>query len=503
MPHVTTRTRFFTLTLLALFVAGLLFLPGRVRTASGADNDLARLNRFVQSGDSPSMQVFRQGRDLIEREDWPAAAAKFAGYVAQYPKSKEADAALYWLAYAQKKQRKFQEAQQTLERLKREFPRSTWVDDAHAMEVEMAPQTGKSVDPEGLVDDEMKMVALQSLFQSDPARGAAYVTEILKPGSKASRELKESGVNFLGQYGGPAATAALLDIARTQPDAELRAVAVFRLSQVDDENILEELSKLYAAERDQDVKGQILRALAQINGPRAYAKLLEAARAGDDAELRQQAVHWLGERKESQVVDDLSKLLSTERDEDVRGSIIHALSESKDPRAQARLLEAARSGDSVELRAQAIHWLGQRGGDAVVDELLSIYRADRNEEVKGAVLHALSQSRSARARAALLEIARGDADADMRGQAIHALTQFGDDAATVEDLVKLYDAERDEDVKGGILHKLSESKQERALLKLMDVARSDASREMRKTAIHWLGQSRDPRALKFLQDLLR
>jgi hypothetical protein len=37
----------------------------------------------------------------------------------------------------------------------------------------------------------------------------------------------------------------------------------------------------------------------------------------------------------------------------------------------------------------------------------------------------------------------------------------------------------------------------------MDVARADASREMRKQAIHWLGRSRDPRALKFLQDLLR
>jgi hypothetical protein len=58
-------------------------------------------------------------------------------------------------------------------------------------------------------------------------------------------------------------------------------------------------------------------------------------------------------------------------------------------------------------------------------------------------------------------------------------------------------------VKGVILGSLSRSQQERALNKLMDVARGDASREMRKQAIHWLGQSRDPRALKFLQDLLR
>jgi len=116
--------------MLALAAAGLFTLPGRGRTAQLLDRDLARLNRFVQSGDSPAMQVFRQARDLIEKEDWTAAAAKFEGYVAQYPKSKEADAALYWLAYAQKQQRKFQAAEATLERLLREFPRSAWADDA-------------------------------------------------------------------------------------------------------------------------------------------------------------------------------------------------------------------------------------------------------------------------------------------------------------------------------------------------------------------------------------
>jgi HEAT repeat protein len=491
------------LLLLAFTAAALFLLPGRGGTARAFDQDLAKLDRFVQGGDSPSMMVFRQGRDLIEKEDWAAAAAKFQGYVAQYPKSKEADAALYWLAYALKKQGKFQDAEQTLERLTGEFPRSTWVDDARAMQVEIAPQVGRRVDPEGLADDELKMVALQSLFQADPARAAAYVAEILKPGSKASRELKETAVSLLGNHGGPEATAMLLDIARAQPDPDLRAVAIHRLGQNSGEGVVDELSKIYAAEQDSDVKGQVLHAFSQMNSPRAYAALLEVARAGGDTELRQTAIHWLGQRNESQALDDLMRLMSAERDDEVRGSILHAFSQMNDPRAQARLLEVARGGGyGTDLRATAIHWVGQRQGDAVVDELLSIFRADRNEEIRGAVLHALSQQRGPRARAALMEIARGGEDADTRSQAIHALTQFDDDASVAE-LAKLYDAERDEDVKNGILHALAESSRERALLKLMDIARGDASREMRKQAVHWLGQSRDPRAMKLLQDLLR
>jgi HEAT repeat protein len=511
MTHGLLKTRFLrysrgrltVLLLLALTAAGLVFLPGRGRTAQGLDPDLARLNRFVQRGDSPAMQVFRQGRDLIEKEDWAAAAAKFEGYVAQYPKSKEADAALYWLAYALKKQGKFQDAERTLERLVREFPRSTWVDDGRAMQLEIAPQVGKPVDPGGLQDDELKIVALQSLFQSDPARAAGYVAEILKPDSRASRELKETAVSLLGQRGGPEAAAMLLDIARTQPDPDLRGIAVHRLGQTNDDGVVDELMKIYSAERDRGVKEQVLHAFSQMNSPRAYARLLEVARGGDDRELRQTAIHWLGQRREAQAVDDLMRLLSGERDDDIRASILHAFAQLNDPRAQARLLEVARGGDnSVELRAQAIHWLGQRKSDTAVDELMSIYRADRNEEIRGAVLHALSQQRDPRARASLLEVARGGDDPEMRAQAVHALSQFDDDASVAE-LVKLYDAERDEDVKGALLHAFSQSRQERALLKLMDVARGDASREMRKQAIHWLGQSRDPRALKLLQDLLR
>lgn len=499
----SARVRPSALLMLALTVACILFLPGRARTAQSGDVDLARLNRFVQSAGSPAMQVFRQGRDLIEKEDWAAATAKFAGYVAQYPRGKETDAALYWLAYALKKQGKFQDAEQALERLAREFPRSTWVDDARAMQVEIAPQVGKRVDPETIADDELKMVALQSLFQSDPARAAGYAKEILKPGSGASPELKETAVSLLGSRGGPEATAVLLDIARTQPDPELRGIAVHRLGQTNDETVVDELMKIYESERDREVKAQVLHAFSQMSSPRAYARLLEVARGGGDAELRQTAIHWIGQRGKSQALDDLTRLLSAERDDDIRASILHAFSQMNDPRAHARLLEVARGGaGSVELRSQAIHWLGQRQGEAVVDELMSIYRADRNEEIRGAVLHALSQQREPRARASLLEVARAGDDPGMRAQAIHALTQFDDDA-TVAELVKLYDAERDEDVKNSLLHAFSQSRQERALLKLMDVARGDASREMRKQAVHWLGQSRDPRAMKLLQDLLR
>ena len=54
-----------------------------------------------------------------------------------------------------------------------------------------------------------------------------------------------------------------------------------------------------------------------------------------------------------------------------------------------------------------------------------------------------------------------------------------------------------------MLQVLGESKQKAALRKLMEVARADASVEMRKQAVRLLGESKDPEALKFVEDLLK
>src|SRR5262249_58421041 len=106
--------------------------------------ELGKLNRFIQSSNAKdeAMKVFRQGRDQIEDENWSGAASTFNSFVADYPKHKDVDAALYWMAFALKKQGKFTEADRQLERLGREHPRSNWLDDARAMRVEIAGPTG-------------------------------------------------------------------------------------------------------------------------------------------------------------------------------------------------------------------------------------------------------------------------------------------------------------------------------------------------------------------------
>jgi HEAT repeat protein len=78
-----------------------------------------------------------------------------------------------------------------------------------------------------------------------------------------------------------------------------------------------------------------------------------------------------------------------------------------------------------------------------------------------------------------------------------------DDAQTTDQLVAMYDSEQNPQVKATLLRAFGDSQQKNAVRKLMTIARNDASVEMRKMAVRYLGQSNDPEAMKFLEDLLK
>ena len=61
----------------------------------------------------------------------------------------------------------------------------------------------------------------------------------------------------------------------------------------------------------------------------------------------------------------------------------------------------------------------------------------------------------------------------------------------------------DTEIKEQLIFVLSQRGRDgRAIDKLMDIAKNDKDKELRGKAMFWLGQSRDPRALKFLEDLI-
>jgi HEAT repeat protein len=353
----------------------------------------------------------------------------------------------------------------------------------------------------GLVESSLPERVVETAAVALAVHDDRRVNDMLKGLVRQSKntEVRKTSVYWLGYVGGEHAF--LSELVRDErEDRELREAAAHAVGLTRDEAALAAIQSLYASVADADIRAALVHSAAHNeNEAAASAFLLRVARTDKDRDVRQQAVHRLGQFDTEQMVDELMKIYSADREEDVRQGVLHSLSQMKNQRAHARLLEIARAGDDIESRQQAIHWLGQRRDAGTLDELMSIYAADRNREIRQTVLHSLSQMDDPRAYAKLLEIARGGDDSEVRQQAIHWIGQRGE--AAFDDLTRLYQSERDTEVKAQILHAYSQSDSPRAIDRLLEVARSGESSELRQQAIHWLGQKAGERVLAGLRDM--
>ena len=473
-----------------------------VGSVSGHSQDIAKLNRFVQSTktNTASMQVFREGRDFIEAQNWQKAAEKFNDFIKGYPKDRDLDAALYWYGYSLEKQQRKEDAAVPLLRLINSFPNSSWRREAVALLVSM----GYSEKVQEVLDRdncEIKILALQSLFQADEERAIGIIADALKANPSPCQNFRAAAVMILGSRRSPQVTAMLLDIARSNPDQKLRLTAIHRLGEQHDEQITEELIKIYDADRTMEIRALILRALVESRTTRGTAKVVEIARASDDVAARQYAIRYLGDLKDAASLDELIRIYDADKTREIRAQILRALAERDEPRARAKVLEVARTGETPELRIEAIRRLGDRGRGAM-DDLLQLYSSETNLQIKQGLLRAFADSDDPRAQAKLFEIARGNDPVELRGYALRALGNKND-AQITDQLVAMYDSEQNQQIKALLLRGFGESPQKSAIRKLMTIARSDQSVELRKMAVRYLGQSKDPEAMKFLEDLLK
>ena len=491
------RSGFALLALVAVATVFSIYVP----STSAFDQELSKLNKFVQAkGNTASMQTFREGRDFIEAQKWQQAADKFNDFIKGYPKDKDLDAALYWYGYALQKQGRNDEAASALIRLMNRFPSSSWRQEAKALLVVLGRKDAVE-DALNKEDCEIKILALQSLFQADEERAIGIVTEALRTNTSKCEGFQAAALSVLGSHGGPRVVPILLDIARNNPDPKLRLTAIRRLGEQKSDQVTDELIKIYDADRTKEVRGQILRALVDSRSPRATAKVLEIARANDDLSARQYAIRFVGEMNDAASLDELIKIYDADKTREIRSQVIRALGERDDPKARAKLFEIARQGDTPELRIEAIRRLGDHGRVSI-DELLQLYTSETNVQIKQGLLRAFAESNDPQAQAKLFAIARGNDAIELRTYALRRLGEK-DDEQTVNQLVSFYDSEQNVQVRMALLRAFGDSKQKSAVHKLMTIAKNDPSVELRKVAVRYLGESKDPEALKFLEDILK
>src|SRR6266571_4785623 len=124
-------------------------------------------------------------------------------------------------------------------------PQSGAAKDAKALDIEVRQSSGQQLHPEAQGDDELRLLAIQGLMNSDPERALPLLKKVLEgPGS---RRVKDRALFVLAQNGSPAARQALGEIARGQNNPELQRKAVQYLGLFGGEESRKTLEEVYAS----------------------------------------------------------------------------------------------------------------------------------------------------------------------------------------------------------------------------------------------------------------
>src|SRR5947209_14245101 len=320
-----------------------------------------------------------------------------------------ADAAIYWAAYAKAKNGDRTDALATLLELQKAFPQSKYIEDAKSLEVEIRQNAGEAVSPEHESDDDVKLMAITGLLNSDPDRAIPILQGILRSPSQSAK-MKDRALFVLSQTNSPRAAEVLSSIAKDGTNRGLQSRALKYLGVMGSENGRKILEDVYRSSGDLEVKRTVLKSF-MVSGD--HARLYALARGEGNPELRADAVRQLGVMGAR---NELAELYKGETSIEVKKNIIQAMfiGGSAD-----KLGELARAETNPELRVAAIKSLGLVSGEHSSAILKSLYESDQNLEVRQAVIKALFLHGDART---LVALGRAEKNPELRKSIVSKLS---------------------------------------------------------------------------------
>ena len=497
-------------------------------------------NLAQQSSNDAATAAFRAARDLITDGEWAKAQGKFRDYVNSYPNEKNLDAALYWMAYSQRKLSQYDECRATLMRLLEKHPATTWRDDARILLAQL---------PGAIDATNAAIVAAQAdevlRTTRRPARPPVAIAEPLLGQTSIYTPAPLVGVPGVATVGvAPLPAQGLqgsyidsLDASENDDDpCEFKIVVLQALFQTDLQRGIMAATDWLKPGSTQTVrcKSAALTLLGRNGGKQVTPVILGVARNESDLKLRARAISVLATTNDDSVIDPLREFALNSNENDIVEASLYALSRHTNDRVITVLSDIALSAKSVSQRKMAIASIASRSGEPAVDALLRIYDAAQDVEIRKTAIAGFANRKSERAGNKLFEIARNSDNIELRKAAIAGIARRGGDKA-VEFLISLYDSEKNEDLKDQIINSLATGSfaltprattisgqgagvgegigyvsrgghmnDQRVIQKMIEIARNQqAPMERRRRAIGWLSRSKDPAVIKFLEELLR
>jgi tetratricopeptide (TPR) repeat protein len=331
-----------------------LFVGAFLSQAAGAQSGTEAAAK-AQAGPSTEQEsIYSIGTEMMDEQRWSDAVTDFDQLAAG--KGQLVDASLYWKAYSLDKLGRRDEAIATCDKLSKQLPTSPWnreclvlrtrsVVDA-AQLADLARQTAKlnigmaplntgmapligtvnteassiyalegafsDIDGQRLdlyskrpaSEDDIKILALNSLMRQDPAKAMPMLRDFLKSDKPAA--VREQALFVLSRSKDPQAQALLMEMATAKGDPEMQRAAVQTLALSRGKDAGATLEEVYRESSDAGVKR------AAVNGlflTHDAARLVELARGEKDLNMKRDIVAQLSLMNDKAATDYMVELL--------------------------------------------------------------------------------------------------------------------------------------------------------------------------------------------------
>src|SRR5262249_34885104 len=149
----------------------------------------------------------------------------------------------------------------TLADFQKRFPDSRWLRDVKALDVELRQASGQRVSPDSQSDDELKLMALRGLMESDPDQALPVIEKMLSGAN--SPKVKDRALFVVSQSRSARAREIITNIAKGAGNPDLQLKAIRYLGMMGDADNRQVLADVYKSANDASVKRAILRSYMQ------------------------------------------------------------------------------------------------------------------------------------------------------------------------------------------------------------------------------------------------
>lgn len=409
----------------------------------------------------PADSLYRRALDLLNRQDYRAAAQRFKDLQQKFPSTQYLALAMYYQAFSLYRagtDAELKDALSVLDDLQRKspnarLPRGGNVPDIATLQTQIrkiqaargdasakqavAQAAASGTQPCDRDEQLVQAEALSGLMRMDPDAATAHLDKILARRDECSTELRRSALQILVRRGDDKSVATLLATAKSDPSPRIRSDALEDIARFPSADVLSTLESVARNDQNDQIRRAAARNLVGYPNPAA-----------------RQIVRSLVE--DEKIPDG------------VRSEMLDRFNEDRGTPEDATWLRAA-------------------------------YPNVKSPEVKRGIIGAVARIGGADSQKWLMDLSSNEQEsASTRADAFRRVSS----QMTAQDLIRAYDNAGSRPMREQIVSGLNRRKEPEALDKLIDIVKKGSDPEVRSLVIRLLAERKDPKVTQLLLELI-